>query len=78
MCAGHREDGSLIEPNDPNWSQLQTAAIAAREKPQMWLDQPGIYGALAQTDAFVGPFHEMLNAVWSEGVSTAISCYLTE
>ena len=30
MCAGTREDGSVIEPNDPHWDALCSTATAAR------------------------------------------------
>ena len=33
MCEGTREDGTTIEPNDPHWAELQSAASAARSTP---------------------------------------------
>ena len=46
MCEGTREDGSVIEPNDPFWSDLTKAAAAAKERPLAWLEQRQIYGEL--------------------------------
>ena len=46
MCFGTRADGSLIDPNDPNWSDLQTKAQEARSDPRTWLDMQQIYGTL--------------------------------
>jgi mannitol 2-dehydrogenase len=42
MCAGTRQDGTVIEPNDPQWTALQLAAEQARTRPRAWLEQAGI------------------------------------
>ncbi len=34
MCAGFREDGSVTEPNDPDWGNLNAAAEAACARPR--------------------------------------------
>ena len=52
MCHGTREDGSAIEPNDPDWSALQARAGAARARPQAWLGQAHLYGDLGQDPRF--------------------------
>ena len=48
MCTGRREDGSLIEPNDPNWSTLSSglagggsAFCLARASPNLWRSLSG-------------------------------------
>ena len=44
MCQGTREDGSLIEANDPIWDALNAVANIARTDPQAWLNQDNLYG----------------------------------
>jgi mannitol 2-dehydrogenase len=67
MCEGTREDGSVIEPNDPNWDALNDAARRARHDPQVWLREAGIYGDLADDPRFAAPFAQALTALWSKG-----------
>ncbi len=76
MCEGTREDGSLIEPNDPIWDKLTAAAKAARENPQAWLEQRALYGDLADNSRFADAFARWLTLIWSEGLETALSQYL--
>ena len=47
MCAGVREDGSEIAPNDPQWEHLQNTARASKADPKMWIEQRQYYGELA-------------------------------
>ena len=76
MCEGTREDGSLIEPNDPIWHQLTTAAKAAKEDPQAWLEQREFYGDLADNPCFAEAFARWLTLTWSEGIETSLGQYL--
>ena len=76
MCAGHREDGSLIEPNDPLWADLQAAALRAREDPSVWLAQRPIYGDLAADAVFAEAFAMWLRLLWSDGTAAALERYL--
>ncbi|MEM9011723.1 MAG: mannitol dehydrogenase family protein [Pseudomonadota bacterium] len=76
MCVGEREDGSLIEANDPHWASLQAAARAAREEPAAWLAQP-FYGDLAGESAFADSFSSWLARIWGEGCRAALDAYLT-
>jgi len=46
MCEGTREDGTTIEPNDPIWDGLTSAARKAKKDPQAWLQQRNLYGDL--------------------------------
>ena len=39
MCYGTREDGSLIESNDPNWDNLKSVAKEAKTNPKRWIEQ---------------------------------------
>ncbi|SET55210.1 mannitol 2-dehydrogenase [Oceanicella actignis] len=72
MCAGVREDGSAIAPNDPIWDQLQTAAQAARERSAAWLEQRRIYGDLAEAPRFAEAFARWLDLIWARGTAEAL------
>ncbi len=76
MCAGVREDGTAIAPNDPAWDALQAAAHAARERPAAWRDQAGIYGALGQEGRFAAAFDRWLAMIWEHGTRAALDTYL--
>ncbi len=78
MCEGTREDGTVIAANDPVWDELQTAAKAARTHPRAWLDQPRIYGDLAEVPAFAEAFESWLAMIWDEGAESALRAYLAE
>jgi len=75
MCAGHREDGSKIEPNDPNWDSLAAAALSAKSNPRGWIEQETIYGDLSNAPAFADAFDQWLSQIWSEGTEAALSSY---
>jgi mannitol 2-dehydrogenase len=78
MCEGTREDGSLIEPNDPSWDTLTSAAAQARYKPQVWLEQRQLYGDLADAPPFASAFAKWLEMIWMQGAEFAIRTYLSE
>lgn len=75
MCAGTREDGSTIEPNDPMWDTLVQTAQAARTRPAAWLEQRHIYGDLADDKPFADAFCHWLPAIWANGCATALMHY---
>lgn len=75
MCAGTREDGTTIEPNDPNWATLQPAAVAARDRPAAWLEQRQFYGNLSGEPRFASAFERWLATIWSEGSENALRAY---
>ena len=75
MCAGVREDGGEIIAKDPYWSDLNTAALKAREAPQAWLDQSRIYGDLAQDARFAPTFRSALADIWARGVTPVLRDY---
>ena len=75
MCAGTRQDGSAIAPNDPFWDELTAAAAAARHAPRTWLEQRRIYGQLAGDDRIAAPFARWLETIWSEGAEAALAAY---
>ena len=75
MCTGVREDGTVIEPNDPKWDQLKAAADAARSRPAAWLEQKGIYGALADDARFAGAFAAWLEKLSADGTEAVLRSY---
>jgi len=75
MCAGVREDGSTIAPNDPNWAALQAAALSARGRPSDWLSLTGAYGDLADDARVVKGFDRWLRHVWNHGTEDALIEY---
>ena len=78
MCEGTREDGSIIEPNDPHWSALQQSAIQARADPAVWLAQSQYYGDLSAHAAFAQAFGYWLERIWKNGVAAAVQEYLAD
>lgn len=76
MCEGRREDGSLIEPNDPYWTDLQAAAQLARVRPSAWLEQRSLYGDLAGDSRFAMAFSRWLSMIWTDGTAAALRHYL--
>lgn len=76
MCAGTREDGSKIEPNDPFWDTLVAAAQAAKSDPQVWVAQEQFYGDLGQDQRFSDRFAHWLNLIWDQGTEAALQSYL--
>ncbi len=76
MCAGTREDGSTIAPNDPNWADLQRRALAARENPAEWIRMQEIYGDLAQDSRFATTFGNWLTLIRTDGLEAALARYL--
>jgi mannitol 2-dehydrogenase len=75
MCAGLREDGTDIAPNDPHWDALQAAARAARERPAAWLEQRGVYGDLAHDQVFAPAFTRWLQDIWTSGTRASLAAY---
>lgn len=76
MCAGTREDGSEIEPNDPYWDQLTERANAAKADPRTWIEMRNIYGDLAEQQSFANAFAYWLNLIYAEGMEAALDAYL--
>jgi len=76
MYEGSREDGGMIEPNDPMWDTLTVAAEVARERPLAWLEQRRLYGDLADSRRFSEAFSRWLTLIWSDGAEAAIESFL--
>ena len=75
-CAGTRDDGSTIEPNDPLWGKLTVAAAEARERPLAWLEQRQLYGNLIDVPGFAEPFERWLSMIWADGTAAALKKYI--
>ena len=76
MCEGTREDGSVIEANDPFWDVLNAQAKVAKNDPQAWIDQIQFYGELGQNRRFAQSFTSWLSLIWEHGTEAAIRTYL--
>ncbi len=74
-CAGTRDDGTPIAPNDPRWDQVNDAALAARMDPGIWLDQQAIYGAVGRASRFRDAFSSALDTLWKRGVTATLVSY---
>jgi mannitol 2-dehydrogenase len=75
MCAGRRDDGTAIAPNDPHWESLQPVAEAARSRPAVWLEQEHVYGALRDDPRMRAGFEHWLRALWRDGTARVLSDY---
>jgi mannitol 2-dehydrogenase len=78
MCAGTREDGSKIAPNDPFWADLQAKAIASKDDPQIWIKMRQIYGELGENDKVLQSFSNSLQSIWKNGAALTLANYLSE
>ncbi|MBD3664217.1 mannitol dehydrogenase family protein [Sulfitobacter aestuariivivens] len=76
MCAGTREDGSIIVENDPAWARLQSAALAAKADPDVWLKGTEAYGAFAADPRFRDAFVNSLSQVWQNGTRATLQSYV--
>jgi len=76
ICEGTREDGSVIEPNDPIWDSLNAAAKDAKADPLAWLNQRDLYGDLADNAAFQASFSHWLSLIWADGLEAALRTYV--
>ena len=65
-----------LDPNDPNWNDLQTKAQEARIDPRTWLDMQQIYGTLRDEPRFSKSFSNWLNMIWDQGLEATIHTYL--
>ena len=78
MCEGTREDGTMIEANDPLWPELNAVAKQAKTQPEAWLKQSRIYGDLVDAKPFADAFKAWLTLIWDEGCEAAMQRYKTE
>ena len=76
MSLGTREDGSVIQANDPCWPVLTKTAAAAKTAPRAWLEMEHIYGDLATEERFAAAFEKALFSLYKNGVEATIKAYL--
>ena len=76
MCEGTREDGSIIEPNDPHWEKLNICAKKSKDNPLEWLGQLEIYGDISKDKKFCDSFSNWLNMIYERGVENTLNEYL--
>ena len=76
MCLGMREDGSVIEANDPSWEMLVQTARQSRTAPRLWLEMGHIYGDLKKEERFASAFEEALSSLYQNGIEHTITAYL--
>ncbi len=76
MCAGTRENGTEIAPNDPDWDALHGRALLARTDPGAWLGMRHLYGSLGEDARFAEAFGRWLGLVWADGIEAAIATYI--
>ena len=77
MCEGTREDLSIIEPNDPNWEELNICAKKSQQNPLIWLEQKEIYGDIAKNNNFQNSFSNWLQLLYQNGVESTLKNYLS-
>ena len=75
-CAGTTDQGTVIEPNDPDWTNLQRLALAAKADPSIWIGQAAIYGDTGQNPRFATAFAEALTSLWADGTAKTLARYL--
>ena len=75
-CLGEREDGTMIEPNDPDWEKLTLCAKHAKSSPANWLDNQSIYGDLGNHPEFSQAFIDWLSQLYKQGIQSTIRSYL--
>lgn len=76
QCYGTRENGEVIEPNDPFWDELTAVAKNAKDDPRRWLEMRQSYGDLADQPRFADAFEKWLRMIWADGMEAALDAYL--
>ncbi|WP_319413613.1 mannitol dehydrogenase family protein [uncultured Cohaesibacter sp.] len=74
-CLGRREDGSAIEPNDPNWQSLRATAEKAEDAPRLWMEQREYYGDLADSRHFANAFELWAGRLKEAGVLESLRSF---
>ena len=77
-CLGRREDGSVIDANDPLWPDLQVAAQAAQADPGAWLKLVPIYRDVKDAPRFADAFCQWYRQVSATGVEPAIAHFVAQ
>lgn len=76
-CMGLSDNGTVIEPNDPNWDRLQAAARAAATDPMAWLGMEDIYGAVGRDPGVQAAFAGFLADLDRRGTRAVLRDFIT-
>lgn len=75
-CAGVADDGSVIEPNDPNWERLNATARQALSDPPKWFEMADIYGQIGRDAAVVDCFARFLQDISARGTRAVLADFI--
>lgn len=75
-CLGIRENGSVIEANDPLWDALAQRSAMAKKNLRHWLEMRSVYGDLADEPVFCDVFEHWLKKIYNVGMEAALDEYL--
>jgi mannitol 2-dehydrogenase len=76
-CRGVTEKGDEIQPNDPDWDNLHSAALTAMTNPTFWLDRlPHVYGSVGQNPKFRKAFENSMLSIDLLGIEGAMKAYI--
>ena len=75
-CMGVTDGGNTIEPNDPNWQRLQSAARAAATDPMAWLGMEDIYGETGRHPDVTAAFAGFLADLGARGTRAVLADFL--
>ncbi len=76
-CKGVTDAGHVIADNDPDWTNLQSAARRASDDPMAWLSQDDIYSDLAHDAGFVAAFSVAFESLDANGTEATLQSYLS-
>lgn len=76
MCSGYREDGTDIEPNDPNWEKLTANAANCLSHPQSWMKMQSIYGDLGENVIAIEHFSKWYEMISREGLRYSLKYFI--
>lgn len=76
-CYGTTDEGDVIEPNDPNWKQLNEQAKLARDNSTAWLEMSEVYGSLSTSEPFQSAFATALNSLWQNGTRNTLDAFVS-
>ena len=75
-CYGESDSGKVIRLTDPTWDRLHAAARQARHDPRAFLAMHDVFGALAESRAYVAAFSNALGKLWTQGARATLADYL--